>query len=128
MPLAKDICSSKRLSAQLVATLAANGWLERLGHGVFLLPGDQLLRDASLVPGLHVAGKTALTLRGLRHNLAVNERLTLWGDKPTTLQAWFTTAFLAHYQATHLFDAALDAHAGLAPLPAGHSDVWVSTP
>lgn len=87
-----------------------------------------MARLAEIVPGLHVAGKTALAWRGVRHNLAVKERLTLWGDKPTTLPAWFTTAFPAHYQATHLFDAKFDAQVGLAPLPAGRPDVLVSTP
>ena len=122
------------LSAKQVGRLAKGGWLKRLGHGTYLLPGDELNRDASLarlaelVPGLHVAGKTALAWRGVRHNLAFNERLILWGDKPATLPAWFTVAFPAHYQGTHLFDSSLPASTGLAPLPGGHPDVLVSTP
>ena len=133
-PLATAWLQQQGLSAKQVARLAADGWLKRLGHGVYLLPGDQLNREASLarlaetVPGLHVASKTALAWRGVRHNLAINEHLTLWGEKPTTLPTWFTHTFPAHYQATHLFDARLDANAGLAPLPAGRPDVLVSTP
>lgn len=133
-PLATAWLQQQGLNAKQVARLAADGWLVRLGHGVYLLPGDQLNREASLarlaetVPGLHVAGKTALAWRGVRHNLAIKERLTLWGEKPTTLPAWFTHTFPAHYQATHLFEAGLDANAGLAPLPAGRPDVLVSTP
>ncbi len=122
------------LSAKQVARLAEGGWLHRLGHGVYVLPGDQLNRDASLaqlatlMPGLHVAGKTALAWRGVRHNLAVREQLILWGDKPAKLPAWFTAAFAAGYQATHLFDERLSANTGLASLPGGHSEVLVSTP
>jgi hypothetical protein len=110
--------------------LAGSGWLRRLGRGVYLPPGDELNRDAALawhgtqVPGLHVAGKTALGWRGVRHNLAFKERLTLWGDAPARLPA----AFSATYQATHLFDDALPRVLGLAPLPEGRSDILVSTP
>jgi hypothetical protein len=83
---------------------------------------------ATQVPGLHVAGKTALAWRGVRHNLAFKERLVLWGSAPTTLPAWFKAAFPATYQATHLFDDTLPAGMGLAPLPAGRDDLLVSAP
>jgi hypothetical protein len=122
------------LSAKQVARLAQDGWLARLGHGVYILPGDPLNRDASLaflaqsMPGLHVAGKTALAWRGIRHNLAVKERLILWGDMSATLPNWFTSAFPADYQATHLFDPGLDADVGMAPCPGARPDVPVSTP
>lgn len=122
------------LTAKHAARLAKEGWLERLGHGTYALPGETLDRDASLaslvsaVPGLHVAGKTALSWRGVRHNLAFRETLTLWGDKPAKLPVWFTTRFPAHYQATHLFDAEMPPELGIAPLPAGRPDVPVSTP
>jgi hypothetical protein len=125
---------ARGLSAKQVVQLAQGGWLQRLGRGVYILPGDQLTRDASLahltslIPGLHVAGKTALAWRGVRHNLAVREQLILWGDKPATLPAWFTAAFPADYQATHLFDEGLSANAGMASLPGGRTEVPVSTP
>jgi hypothetical protein len=133
-PLATDWLQQRGLNAKQVARLAEDGWLQRVGHGIYVLPGDQLNRDASLarlaesVPGLHVASKTALALRGVRHNLPFKERLNLWGDKPAELPTWFTTAFPARYQATHLFDESLAPTTGLAPLPAGHADVLVSTP
>ena len=133
-PLSTRLLQGQGLSANQVARLAEGGWLQRLGRGAYLLPGDKLDRDATLswlatcVPGLHVAGKTALAWRGVRHNLAFKERLVLWGDKPTTLPAWFTTALPAAYQATHLFDDELPAGLGLAPLPGGRADLLVSTP
>ena len=133
-PLSTVWLQERGLNAKQVARLGADGWLRRLGRGIYLLPGDVLNRDASLaqlvksVPGLHVAGKTALAWRGIRHNLAFTEHLILWGDAPATLPAWFTAAFPASYQSTQLFDAALPPSTGLAPLPSGHPEVLVSTP
>ncbi len=133
-PLSTRRLQDQGLSAKQVARLAEGGWLRRLGRGVYLLPGDELHRDASLawlgtqVAGLHVAGKTALGWRGVRHNLAFKERLVLWGDVPTALPAWFTETFPSAYQATHLFDETLPTGLGLAPLPGGRSDLLVSTP
>lgn len=133
-PLTSGQLQDQGLSAKQVARLAAGGWLQRLGRGAYLLPGDELSRDATLawlgsqVPGFHVAGKTALAWRGVRHNLAFKERLVLWGDAPATLPTWFTSAFPFSYQATHLFDDTLPAGLGLAPLPAGRADLLVSTP
>lgn len=133
-PMSTAWLQARGVNAKQVARLALDGWLKRLGHGVYILPGDQLNRDASLahlaayLPGLHVAGKTALAWRGVRHNLATKERLILWGDKVAALPAWFATAFPADYQATHLFDEGLDVQAGLTSLPGGRADVLVSTP
>lgn len=133
-PLGTAWLQEHGLNAKQVARLAADGWLQRLGRGLYLLPGDALNRDASLayvsrnLPGLHVAGKTALAWRGVRHNLAFTEHLTLWGDVPGALPDWFSSAFPSSYQATHLFDAELPPSAGLAPLPSGHAEVLVSTP
>jgi hypothetical protein len=104
--LSTRLLQDRGLSAKQVGRLAESGWLRRLGRGVYLLPGDELNRDASLawlrtqVPGFHVAGKTALGWRGVRHNLAFKERLVLWGDVPTTLPTWFTGY---HPQACHEF-------------------------
>lgn len=122
------------LTAKQAARLADDGWLNRLSRGVYLLPGDTLDRDACIawlsaaVPGCHVAGKTALAWRGVRHNIPSREPLTLWGDRPCALPAWFTSEFDARYQAIHLFDNDMPPELGLAPLPAGRSDVMVSTP
>jgi hypothetical protein len=133
-PLGTDWLSARGLTAKQVARLAEAGWLSRLGRGVYLLPGDTLDRDASLawlagvIPGLHVGGRTALAWRGIRHNLAFRETVALWGDRAARLPAWFTDVHPAHYQATHVFDAAMPADLGLAPLPAGRDDLLVSTP
>lgn len=99
-----------------------------------MLPGDTLTRDGALaflarqVPGLHVGGKTALAWRGVRHHIPFREFLTLWGDRPKRLPAWFTSQFKARYQATRLFDDRLKRGFGLQPLPNGHPGVLVSVP
>ena len=133
-PIGPQWMSEHGLTTKHASRLAKEGWLQRLGHGAYALTGETLDRDASLawlvpaVSGLHVAGKTALSWRGIRHNLAFSETLTLWGDGPTKLPDWFTTHFPAHYQATHLFDATMPPGLGIAPLPGGRSDLPVSTP
>lgn len=133
-PLGVAELEAQGLTSKQAARYAQGGWLKRLGHGVYSLPGDQLDRDAclawmaSIIPGLHVAGKTALAWRGVRHNLAFQQRLSLWGNQPAKLPAWFTSAFPATYQTTHLFDDTMPPTLGLAPLPAGREDVLVSTP
>nr|WP_276595227.1 type IV toxin-antitoxin system AbiEi family antitoxin domain-containing protein [Roseateles albus] len=133
-PLTTAWLAQKGLTAKHAARLAKDGWLRRIGHGVYGLPGDTLERDASLaslgtlISGLHIGGKTALNLRGFRHNLTHRETISLWGDSSTKLPAWFTEQFPAHYQATHLFDAETPMDLGIAPLPVGRPDLRVSTP
>ena len=101
-----------------------SGWLRSLGRGVFAFPNDTLQRDACLkflaqtVPGLHVAGKTALDWRGVRHNVAFREHLTLLGDVSKPLPEWFTSQFPCSYAARHLFSSELPKDFGLEPLPA----------
>jgi hypothetical protein len=114
--------------------MAQHGWLQKLGRDAYLVQGDTLNRDPALAylatrtPGFHVGSRTALAWRGVRHNLEVREYLSLWGDRPTRLPAWFTEHFDAHYQATQLFDAALPTATGLQGLPGGCPDVLVSVP
>ena len=122
------------LRTSYAARLAESGWLKRLGRGVYQVPNGKLDRDKTLallshqIPGLHVGSKTALAWRGTRHNLAHQERLTLWGHKAGRLPDWFTKLFSATYQSTKIFDSNLPDGFGLAPLPAGHPHVMVSVP
>ena len=133
-PLTTARLAQHGLTAKHAARLVQDGWLRRIGHGVYGLLGDTLQRDASLahlsqvIPGLHVGAKTALSWRGVRHNLNARETISLWGEKPARLPAWFVQSFPAHYQATHLFDASTPAGLAVAPLPAGRPDLLVATP
>lgn len=133
-PLSTASLKTYGVSAFRASALARNGWLIHLARGVYMLPGDTLTRDGCLaflskrLPGFHVGGKTALAWRGVRQNVTFREILILWGNQPWRLPPWFTTRFESRYQATQLFDAGLPKGLGLQPLPAGRSEVLVSTP
>ena len=122
------------VSSALAAYYVRAGWLARLGRGVFMFPSDELGVTASLtvlaryVPGLHVGGKTALTWRGIRHNVGPREKLTLWGHHSSPLPAWFSQRFPARYVARKLFDAELTPDFGLQTLPESPNGVLVSVP
>ena len=107
-----DVATLERLgiSAKAASYYAKEGWLVRLGHGVYAFPGDQLSPHGAVkflqtkVKGLHVGGKTALALQGVQHNLALRETLVLWGEGRFVLPAWFTSMTPARYVSAHLFD------------------------
>src|SRR3989304_3890594 len=69
-----DTAALSRLgvSAKLAAHYAESGWLVRLAQGVYSFPSDELTAHGAIkllqarVAGLHVAGKTALALQGVR--------------------------------------------------------------
>lgn len=98
------------VSPQLAAHYAEGGWLVRLAQGVYAFPNDEFGVYGALkflqqrVPGLHVGGKSALALQGVRHNLGSRDTLVLWGDSRFTLPAWFTSRFPARYVHARLFD------------------------
>ena len=107
-----DVGALARLgvSAKLAAHYAGAGWLVRLGQGVYAFPADELSVHGTIkflqtrVAGLHLAGKSALALQGVRHNLATREQLVFWGDARFALPKWFTTRFPARYVSARLFD------------------------
>ena len=78
-PFGLDALARLGVSPQLAAQYAKGGWLVRLAHGVYAFPSDELEVQATVrflqtrVPGLHVAGKSALALQGVRHNLGTRE-------------------------------------------------------
>jgi hypothetical protein len=133
-PISTEVLTSKGIPGKAVVRLASDGWLHRLGRGVYLLPGDKLDRDATLgwlcerIQGLHVGGKTALDWRGVRHNISMRELLSLWGDVPAQMPRWFSSEFPCHYQSTQLFDTKLSSSSGMGPLPFGSAKVMVSAP
>jgi len=106
-----DLAALGRLgvSSKLAAYYAGVGWLERLGQGIYAFPGDTLEPHRAVnllqsrVPGLHLAGKSALALQGVRHNLGTREQLVLWGDVRFSLPQWFTSRFPARYVGARLF-------------------------
>ncbi|MDR3404248.1 MAG: AbiEi antitoxin N-terminal domain-containing protein [Chthoniobacter sp.] len=121
-PLDVSTLRSIGVSASHARNYVHTGWLRSLGRGVFAFPNDSLERDACLkflaktVPGLHVAGKTALDWRGVRHNISFRDHLTLLGDVSKPLPEWFTSRFSCSYAARHLFTSELPKDFGLEPL------------
>ena len=122
------------VSAFLAAKHARSGWLKRLAQGVYAFAGDTLNRDQCLlflqdqIPGLHVAGKTALAWQGVRHNLSLREHLMLWGDaKRAKLPQWFVDQFPASYRSTALFSSQANS-SGIGTPPGLLKGVRVSVP
>lgn len=124
------------VSAKLAAYYATSGWLERLGQGVYAFPNEKLgVQGAvkllqSRTAGLHVGGKSALALQGVRHNASSVESVVLWGEVRTALPEWFMARFPARYVGAKLFDwpsAALDTHTLTTP-PEALSGLRVSVP
>ncbi|PZQ30583.1 MAG: hypothetical protein DI562_06770 [Stenotrophomonas acidaminiphila] len=124
------------VSPQLAAQYVKGGWLIRLAQGVYAFPNDELDPLATLrflqtrVPGLHVAGKSALALQGVRHNLSSRAPWLLWGDTRFTLPGWFTSRFLARYVSARLFEWPDDALAAktLTTPPGTLNGLQVSVP
>jgi hypothetical protein len=133
-PLGLSQLAAHGITAKHASALARSGWLQRLGRGAYGLPGDELNREACLaflsrqLPGLHVAAKTALAWRGVRHNLAFRETVVLWGDQPARPPGWLAAVVTVRYRAAHIFDPDLPVGLGLTPLPNGQPELLVSTP
>lgn len=102
--------ASLGVSPQLAAHYAESGWLDRLAQGVYTFPNDDFEVFGALkflrqrVPGLHVGGKSALDMQGVRHNLGNRDTLVLWGNTRFLLPSWFTSRFPARYVHANLFD------------------------
>ena len=122
------------VSASRASHLGRYGWLQHLGRGVYTRHGDDLTSHACIaylsksIPSLHVGGKTALSWRGVVHNIAFKERIELWGNKPARLPQWFTDRFDHTYQVTSIFSNTLPSDYALQMLPNGRADVMVSVP
>lgn len=108
-PFDLDTLGELGVSPKLAADYAKNGWLVRLAQGVYAFPNDDFSVYGALlflqrhVTGLHVGGKSALALHGIRHNLG-RDTLVLWGDTRYALPAWFTSRFPARYVYANLFN------------------------
>lgn len=98
------------VSGNLAVHYVRAGWLKRLARGVFARPDTPLELHPSLlllehrVRGLHVGGKSALDWHGVRHNVAFQPKLQLYGWASATLPAWFTERFPSSYRRLRLFD------------------------
>lgn len=133
-PVDTELLSGLGISTALAHRYVKSGWLDKLGRGVFMFPGDSLNRDATLrflerkMSGLHVAAKTALAWHGYRHTIGYEEPMVLWGDQSGPLPEWFRERFAARYSAPRLFDGDLPAGYGISTLPENPDGPRVSEP
>lgn len=114
-PLTSEELAALGVSADLAVHYARSGWLVRLAKGVYSRPGEALQLYPSLrllertIDGFHVGGKTALGWYGVRHYLAQQETLHLYGIKAAKLPSWFVERFPAEYHRKRLFHEQSDA-------------------
>jgi len=109
-PFDLESLALQNVSAKQASQYVKSGWLVRLGQGVYAYPSDHLDAPACIrllqakCPGLHIGGKSALDLHGVRHNLAFRKKWVLWGESRFILPEWFTSRFRARFVHTRIFD------------------------
>lgn len=114
-PVTSEELAALGVSADLAVHYVRAGWLTRLARGVFARPDTPLELYPSLrllerrVEGLHVGGKSALDWHGVRHNVALQPKLHLYGWASRQLPTWFTGRFPSGYHRLRLFDEEPDA-------------------
>jgi hypothetical protein len=114
-PVSSEELSTMGVSADLAVHYVRAGWLTRLARGVFARPDDPLDLHPSLrllerrLKGLHVGGKSALDWHGVRHNVAQQPTLQLYGWASGPLPRWFTERFPSSYHRLRLFKEKPDA-------------------
>ena len=109
-PVTSEELVALGVSADLAVHYVRAGWLKRLARGVFVRPDAPLDLHSSLrllerkLKGLHVGGKSALDWYGVRHHVAQQPRLHLYGWSSAPLPGWFTEQFPSSYHRLRLFD------------------------
>jgi hypothetical protein len=81
-----------------------------------------------MILGFHVGGKTALNWYGVRHYVAQQETLHLYGSVAAKLPAWFVERFAAEYHRKRLFAEPLDRLLHVAPFEDRADGPQVSAP
>ncbi len=101
---------------QLARRYLSSGWLEHFGRGAFIRAGDSVdwlgavhALHEQLGLDVHVAGETALLLKGLGHFMPLGNRqiVYLFGGKRERLPSWFirySWAVQIDYRCPRLFD------------------------
>jgi hypothetical protein len=109
MPFDLAVLARIGASRKQAAYYVKHGWLMRVGQGVYAFPGDEITLHGATkllqvwVQDLHVGGRSALDLQGVRQNLAAHGRLVLWGTERFALPQWFLKRFPAVYRQLKLF-------------------------
>ena len=110
MPVTTSQMEHLGISRQLVHRYVQNGWLTTLGYGYFQRTGDELTRNGAVSAlesqslDVHIGGKSALSLRGAVHYLALGkEKLALYGVTRKKIPDWFTHQFPCESRMSRLF-------------------------
>jgi hypothetical protein len=133
-PVTSEELASLGISADLAVYHVRAGWLHRLARGVFVRLGEAPELHPSLrllermIPGFHVGGKTALNWYGVRHYVAQQETLHLYGSVSAKLPLWFVERFAAEYHRKRLFTEPPERLLHVAPLEGRDSGPQVSAP
>jgi len=102
------------ISRDLQKYYLESGWLEPLGRGAYIKPGDSVEWHGALhaiqtqtKTNIHVGGLTALSLQGFSHYLKMSrETIYLFSSRKEKLPKWFTdcnwNAEIVHKQTTFL--------------------------
>jgi hypothetical protein len=133
-PVTSEELAAMGVSADLAVHYVRAGWLTRLARGVFARPDTPLELHPSLrllerrVNGLHVGGKSALDWHGVRHSVAQQPELQLYGWASSSLPTWFTERFPSSYHRLRLFDEKPDALLRVSPFQHKPDGPLVSDP
>ena len=110
MPVTTSQMEHLGISRQLVHRYVQNGWLTTLGYGYFQRTGDELTRNGAVSAlesqnlDVHIGGKSALSLRGAVHYLALGKnKLSLYGVTRKKIPDWFTRQFPCELRMSRLF-------------------------
>ncbi|PNU21668.1 hypothetical protein C2E25_00095 [Geothermobacter hydrogeniphilus] len=111
MPVTTRYLKEVGISRQLAHRYVQSGWLQQLGYGYFLRPGDHLTEKgvaAALQANgvkVHIGGKSALALKGFSHFLRLGgETLYLFGRGTRTLPKWLLAQFKVNLSNAALFN------------------------
>jgi len=133
-PLTSGDLAALGISADLAVHYVRAGWLERLARGVYSRPGEALSVHPSLlllerrVEGFHVGGKSALNRYNVRHYVAQQETLHLYGWAAAVLPEWFQNRFSSEYHRKRLFREQPTAMRHVAPFENSAGAPKVSSP
>lgn len=133
-PVTSEDLAVLGVSADLAVHYVRAGWLTRLARGVFTRPSDTLELNPSLqllerkLPGLHVGGKSALAWHGIRHYVAHQDTLHLYGWVAAKLPSWFAERFPCEYHRKRLFTEQADTPLHASRFEARPASPLVSSP
>ena len=133
-PVTSESLAALGISADLAVHYVRAGWLERLARGVYMRPGEALSLYPSLlllerrVEGLHVGGKSALSWYHVRHYVAQQETLHLYGWAAGVLPKWFQEHFPSEYHRKRLFKELPSAMRHVSPFESRAGAPKVSSP